>query len=277
MNAATPRDASVVERECPQCGAHGFSRIDAYSTEVWPVGDCSECEFVYLRRVPVYDRVVDEFAWEKTKPAESDRRRAERPVTSRLSMAYRRARKPFRSAEQDLFSSLFAPGPVLDVGCGHGERVPEPYTPFGIELSAALHASAQRRMQPRGGRCVHAPAVEGIAEFEAGFFTGIILRSFLEHEWQPKKLLRGARRVLRENGCIFVRVPNYGSFNRRVRGAHWCGFRWPDHVNYFTPESLRAMAADCGFSMRLLNPVKISIDDNIKAVLTRDDARGHAA
>lgn len=259
---------AVIERHCPQCRGGGFAKMEAYSKDGWPVGECTGCGFVYLRIVPVYERIAEEFAWEKSKPAESERRRNERPFTSRLSMAFRRLRKPFRSSEQTLFEELFADGPVLDVGCGNGERIPDRFTPFGIELSPALHANASAQMQPRGGDCVHAPAVEGIRTFEPRFFTGIILRSFLEHEWQPRELLAGARRVLRDDGKIFVRVPNYGSLNRRIRGHRWCGFRWPDHVNYFTADSLRAMAADCGFAMRLLNPMKISIDDNIKAVLT---------
>ena len=74
---------------------------------------------------------------------------------------------------------------------------------------------------------------------------------------------------MRNDGSVFIRVPNFASTNRKVRGAQWCGFRYPDHVNYFTPDSLSKMAADCGFSMKLLNPIKISIDDNIKAVLTK--------
>ena len=125
------------------------------------------------------------------------------------------------------------------------------------------------RMKPRGGFCVHAPAVEGIGQFESGLFTGVILRSFLEHEWKPMELLAGVHRVLRDDGIIFVRVPNYASLNRRIRGSQWCGFRYPNHVNYFTPHILSRMAGDSGFHMKLLNPLKIAIDDNIKAVLTK--------
>ena len=53
---------------------------------------------------------------------------------------------------------------------------------------------------------------------------------------------------------IYVRVPNYGSLNRKMLGAKWCGFRYPDHVNYFTTKSLGAMAGDCGLKLKLLNP-----------------------
>jgi len=267
-----PVTEAIIERVCPQCGSSSFGQHSVYSKDEWRVGDCGDCGFTYLQNVPVYDRLIDEFAWEKSRPAETARRYRERPVTARLSMAFRRARKPFRASEQDLFARLFKPGPVLDVGCGNGERIPPMFTPYGIELSKQLCENANGRMKPRGGYVVHAPAVEGIGEFEPRFFTGIILRSFLEHEWHRIDLLGGGHMVLRDDGGVLIRVANFWSTNRKVRGAQWCGFRYPDHVNYFTPQSLSNMAADCGFNMRLLNPIKISIDDNIKAVLTKRTA-----
>ena len=70
-------------------------------------------------------------------------------------------------------------------------------------------------------------------------------------------------------GKVFVRVPNYGSLNRRVMGARWCGFRYPDHVNYFTSATLRTMAAMAGFSMQIVNRANLWIDDNIQALLIK--------
>ena len=71
-------------------------------------------------------------------------------------------------------------------------------------------------------------------QFPDRYFTGILLRSFLEHETQPQALLAECARVLAPGGTVYVRVPNYGSLNRRLLGGKWCGFRHPDHVNYFT-------------------------------------------
>ena len=69
---------------------------------------------------------------------------------------------------------------------------------------------------------------------------------------------------------MFVRVPNYGSFNRRVVGKKWCGFRHPDHVNYFEIESLSNIAVKNGFSIEILNKLTLHFDDNINALLVRN-------
>lgn len=247
----------------------GFKRSDKFSKDEWRVGTCTDCGFVYLQNVPVYDRLVEEFAWEKTWVEERARRVRERPVQWRVSLILRKIRAPFRKPEKDMFINLFKPGPILDVGCGVGDRIPDVFTPYGIELSKKAFEVANANMKSRGGFCIHAPAIEGIGQFKSKLFTGIILRSFLEHEWQPMELLSGAYRVLSDSGAIFIRVPNYASLNRHVRGSQWCGFRYPDHVNYFTPDSLSRMAGDSGFDLKLLNPLKIAIDDNIKALLTK--------
>ena len=72
------------------------------------------------------------------------------------------------------------------------------------------------------------------------------------------------------SGIAVVKVPNYASLNRRVMGRNWCGFRWPDHLNYFTPKSLTAMAGATGFSCRFGMLGALPTSDNMWAVLQRD-------
>ena len=256
-----------VVRLCPRCGGEAFQSMRDYSAPPWQIVECSACGFVYLRNPPQYDRLVSEFAWEKTRVAEVERRRARSPIRMWLDRMTRSRTGIYSPGIAGRLRRMFAPGRVLDVGCGSGKRVPEPFIPFGIEISEELFHVANAHMGSRGGRAIHAPATAGMKEFPDRYFTGILLRSFLEHEAQPKSLLEQCARVLVENGAIYVRVPNYGSLNRRVLGAKWCGFRYPDHVNYFTTQSLATMAGDCGLRLKLLNPLRLPLDDNINAVL----------
>jgi SAM-dependent methyltransferase len=266
--------ARVVVRDCPICGAVASHLLAKYSREPWHLVTCDSCGFVYLKEAPVYDRLVDELAWEKNWLLEKERRRQRNPLSG---MSPRRSMQNAKASKKARVAKLFGPGNVLDVGCGGDTLTPDGYTPYGVEISEALQAKADAVMQPRGGRCVHAPAVEGVASFPDGFFSGIILSSFLEHEMQPAKLLAECARVLQPGGAIYVRVPNYGGVNRRVRGAEWCGFRHPDHVNYFTLDSLKALAERFGLKLRLLNPWRLAFDDNINAVLMKGSRAGEWA
>lgn len=48
---------------------------------------------------------------------------------------------------------------------------------------------------------------------------------------------------------MILKLPNYASWNRMIRGKRWCGYRFPDHVNYFTPRALRRILELNGFEV----------------------------
>jgi len=67
---------------------------------------------------------------------------------------------------------------------------------------------------------------------------------------------------------IIIKVPNYASVNRKIRGARWCGFRWPDHVNYFTPATLHMMALKAGLELvRMTFLDRNPLSDSMYAIL----------
>jgi SAM-dependent methyltransferase len=218
------------------------------------VKTCPSCAFTYLENPPAYAALEEDFAWEKTSAAEEARRRAARPLAKRLSHAFRRFRQKILKRDK-LFSLLvrhIPRGRVLDIGCGGGgvlARLPDRYEPHGVEISRVLAASADALVRPRGGHVVQANAVDGVAAFSPGTLDGALLSAFLEHEAQPALLLRNLHRALHPGAPVIIKVPNYASLNRRVRGAAWCGFRFPDHVNYFTPATLTRLARGCGFDV----------------------------
>ncbi|MEM7471800.1 MAG: class I SAM-dependent methyltransferase [Pseudomonadota bacterium] len=254
-------------RPCPACEEPQARAIAEYSRDQWVVAACDACDFVYLRNPPDYEALEEDFAWEKTYVEKKNASKGSTwfsPVGRWLKETTGlRGRK-----RQDQYRHWFSGGKVIDIGCGTGTRIPEPMTPYGIELSNALHAAADAYMKTRGGYCVHGPGAEAIWEFPESAFDGVIMNSYLEHETDMMRVLEGAAHVLKPSGKLYVRVPNFASLNRRVIGKTWCGFRYPDHVNYFTPDSLRRVAKQAGFTVKITNPVTLPIDDNINALLS---------
>ncbi len=246
--------AETTPRPCPLCGTdNGAQPPVPYSRVPWVLKTCRSCGFTYLENPPAYAALEEDFAWEKTSAEEEARRLAERPLSKRLSHGFRRFRQKVlkRDKLMTLLRQHLPRGRVLDIGCGGGgvlARLPaDRYEPHGIEISKVLAARANALAQTRGGRVVQASAVDGVKAFAPGSLDGALLSAFLEHEAQPALLLRGLRRALRDGGRVIIKVPNYASVNRTVRGARWCGFRFPDHVNYFTPASLTRLARETGF------------------------------
>ncbi|WP_299303767.1 class I SAM-dependent methyltransferase [uncultured Litoreibacter sp.] len=255
-------------RPCPACDAPQATQIVDYSRDEWVVAECDGCAFVYLRNPPSYEALEEDFAWEKTYV---EKKEASKGSTwfSPLGRKIKAATKMQGRDRNAKYIDWFQGGSVIDVGCGWGNRIPEPLTPYGIELSNMMHETADAHMKARGGYCIHGPGADAIWDFPEGAFDGVIMNSYLEHETEVMKVLNGAARALKATGALFVRVPNFASLNRRVIGKTWCGFRYPDHVNYFTPDSLRKVAAQAGFTVQITNALTLPIDDNINALLRR--------
>ena len=275
-----------MKRVCPLLERETATTTLAIAPPPWVVRECRESGFVFLENPPGYDSLRAEVAWEVSSARESERRAAAEPALYALSTAAKRFRLGVlkRNKVADLAVAIVrrlrAPQiRLLDVGCGEGtllgtvmERLPDALRarcrPLGIEISDELARRSQAALAAYGGQCVHASALDGLAGLAANSLDLIVLASFLEHEIQPLPLLRECARTLRAGGRVIVKVPNYASWNRRLRGTRWCGYRWPDHVNYFTPATLAAAARAAGLEVVRMNAFdRLPISDSLYAVL----------
>lgn len=269
-----PRALLTLHRKCPNCDTdNARERRLPHSIDDWQLKACRACGFVYLENPPGYEAFVEDFAWERTYAEQRKIRRRGRRLHYLISDSLKKLRHVVRSGrprEMGLIQRHVSAGRVLDIGCAGGmslSRLSDRHTPFGIEISKTLAEQAQAVCAARNGAVVRDNAIDGLAQFDADFFDGILMISFLEHEIQPRRLLVEARRVLKPDGAMIIKVPNYSSFNRRVRGARWCGYRYPDHVNYFTPTTFRRMLEDCGLGLRRFRwNDRIPVSDNMWAI-----------
>ncbi|HAP08486.1 MAG TPA: hypothetical protein DCR20_11720 [Planctomycetaceae bacterium] len=257
-----------MELVCPILGRVTRVRPTAFRSGEWQVVRCEETGFVFLANPPSYEALTSEHAWEVTSAAEKERRKSAEPMLSKLSLAAARMklrlfprRNRFFTLAQQLCGVMPADRSirVLDIGCaaadllqdlqGRFAAVGRNIIPLGIEVSAHLARLAHETCAAMGGRVVFANAVDGAGQFGAETVDLVIMSSFLEHEAQPLVLLKKLHRVLSADGIVVLKVPNFACVNRVLRGGRWCGFRYPDHVNYFTPATLRLLAAEAGFEV----------------------------
>jgi len=257
-----------VERVCEICGSGSSNRIETYCFGEWPLVKCTACDFVYLKSVPAYEVLSTEFAWEKQRAIEAKRR--QQSAWGAFDAATRwRLQIGKLIDDRILKSARHRGGNTLNIGCGGGcGPVPPGEVPYGIEISEALASRAVPEFKARGGAVFHGPAVDGLDAFEGIGFSAVYMRSYLEHEAQPRLVLQKSFDRLLPGGTVHLRVPNYGSPNRVVMGRRWCGFRFPDHVNYFTSKSLRQLAENIGFDYAHHNRWSL-FDDNLIVVLTK--------
>ncbi len=279
-------------RPCPLLERDSGSTLLHDAPAPWELRRCGETGFVYLANPPAQDRFRDEFAWEVTHEMESRRRRTAEPVLYAMSGAFKTFRHRFlkrdkmvgivqslvmKAAREDADATIR----LVDVGCAQGglplrvaarlpEGVAERLEPVGIEISNYLAKLAHTALRSRGGGCLHGTGIDGLAQLDRGSAHVIVLSCILEHEIEPLPLLRRCRERLSADGHVVVKVPNYACVGRRIRGRRWCGYRWPDHVNYFTPDTLAAMADAAGLRVVRMNLFDRSpLSDSLYAVLGR--------
>ena len=242
-----------IHRLCPLCGTDNAGvKPSVYSKDQWIIKMCACCRLVYLENPPSYEELEETFAWEKTshqveqKKTESALRRGMRAIEHHKDRLIRRDKLI------SLVKKYFPAGPVIDVGCGGGEvmsRLDKKYTPFGIDVSKQLSQRAQKIAESRGGRVFCGNALLGLDTFEKDFFAAAIMSAYFEHESAPREVLQKIILILQPGAPLVIKVPNYGCINRMVTGGRWCGFRYPDHVNYWTPKTLKKIIADTGFEI----------------------------
>jgi hypothetical protein len=278
----SPRFCPLLERDAPSSPLAG-------APAPWDLRRCEATGFVYLANPPAQERFSDEFAWEVTHEQEALRRQRREPILHALSGALKTFRQRFlkrdktaaiiRRLLRDAAAMQAGPIRLIDVGCAKAslcvrvaDRLPRTiagrFEPIGIEISNYLARLAHLALRGRGGRCFHGTALDGLASVAPGSAHVIVLSCILEHEISPLPLLRRCRERLAADGRIVVKVPNYACVGRWLRGSRWCGYRWPDHVNYFTPATLTAMARAAGLEVVRMNAFDASpLSDSLYAVL----------
>lgn len=259
-----------------------------FGRDGWRLVRCRETDFVFLPNPPAYDALAVDHAWESTYLEERGRRAKEDPLFFALGRVWTRAREvlmprrnPFASLLTRVLRARGGQGPatVVDIGCADARftrRVAEATARnglsarfVGIEVSQALARSAEESLAPLGGTAIRASAIDGARMLPDASVAAVLMSSFLEHEARPLDLLREVRRALEAGGVAIVKVPNFACWNRLIRGARWCGFRYPDHVNYFTPRTLGLLSKEAGLEFEQQTSMRMPTSDNMYALLRR--------
>lgn len=212
-------------RNCPVCG-EGQAQLHAQKGELRLVR-CATCGMIYANPIlssfatgEYYDAAGKEYYLSSAK-LESDY----------ADVRFERELRLFRAHCQR--------GAVLDVGCSSGgflfqlrRRFPGDYEICGTDVSGAPLDYAESRGVPviRGSFLEH--------DFGGRQFDAITFWAVIEHLAEPKAFLTKAHSLLTPGGICFVLVPNMNSLAVRLLGAKY-RYIYPQHLNYFTPATLR--------------------------------------
>ncbi|MGE0481759.1 MAG: class I SAM-dependent methyltransferase [Phycisphaerae bacterium] len=246
----------VVGRACPVCGSESSSEVMREAQ--WRLVECASCRIAYLPEYPSDEAIDTAFEWTSSFATQRRERWLRNPFMRVWTLGVLWL-KPSREGRALRFIQRHAPaGRMLDVGCGDGRLLAlaarRGFDVVGVESSASMVTRALRRLPPtavRRGRLLE-------TQFAPGSFDLVVSVSYLEHEPRPLQIARRMHELLRPGGICVHKVPNYGSWLRRILGRRWSGYRWPQHLQYFTPATLRHLLSTCGFEVVALRACAVS-------------------
>ena len=151
----------------------------------------------------------------------------------------------------DFIRGFRASGKLLEVGCAYGFFLHEASNYFdvaGIELAekAAEHCRAQGL-----------PVLNGVADQDTlariGGIDVIVLLDVIEHLPAPAETLALCSNYLNPEGLIIITTGDFSSMVAKLSGANWRLMTPPQHLWYFTPESIRQLSRRLGLLVERLD------------------------
>ena len=144
------------------------------------------------------------------------------------------------------------PGKILDVGCGSGA--------FLLGLKTAgwdVHGIEPDPQSAAAAREAGLDVITGdlTATDVGGDYDVVRFWHSLEHAPDPAAQLQAALSALKPGGKLIVGVPNYASALARVARGKWFSLDLPRHLWHFEPATLRALAAQAGFTVETVDHV----------------------
>jgi len=140
-----------------------------------------------------------------------------------------------------------APGArLLDVGAAYGYAASEAeragFRVAAVEVSSEAAGRAAAQLP---GRIVRARADR--LPFESGSFDVVTLWDVLEHLPDPHCAVAEVARCLCPGGRLALTTGDVGSLAARLSGARWHLYTLPEHLFFFSRESLRRLLEAHGF------------------------------
>jgi SAM-dependent methyltransferase len=146
----------------------------------------------------------------------------------------------------NLISKFINKGKVLELGCSTGVML-KLFKERGWHVLGVEPSASSDEAEKKGLRVLKVKFEE--VKLPKNHFDLIILNHVLEHLTDPENVLRKIYTLLKDNGFIFIDVPNFRSLSSIMLGKRW-PFLLPDeHKSQFTKKSLTVLLEQTRFEV----------------------------
>ena len=236
LDPSTSLRASLEAASCPMCGSAPAPTI-RYDFDPYRVVDCPNCGLTFLSPRLTESAILKLYADQEYYVSEV----AGQGYDEYLEVRPNWVKTFSRRLEQ--ISKYQKPGRALDIGCGPGffleAAQAKGYDAYGLDPSDYIVKVAREKF---GDRIQH--GVIETANYPAEAFDLVVAFDTFEHIYRPLEWLNATRRVLKTGGLLAITTPDPSSALAKVSGKKWVSFKLPEHVFYWSPQTIRRALTD---------------------------------
>ncbi len=223
---------------CLLCGSAQLTSLRGYEQHF--LVQCTVCDFVFSKRIPTIGELNAHYALYSRAGAISE-------ITLKRYNELLDTFEPYRKTNN-----------LLDVGCGDGffliEARKRNWKVFGTEFtSKAIDVCLQKGIQmtnsPLNPQHYHPESFDVITSFEV-----------IEHINTPQTELQSFHSLLRKGGVLYITTPNFNSLSRIILKSKWNVIEYPEHLSYYTVQTLCVLGRNHRFKCITAKTTGISIN-----------------
>lgn len=239
-------------KHCPVCGSiklqKAFKTHDYFlSQEEFNICVCKKCGFHFTNPRPTAEALAPYYKSDKY----LSHSHANQGILGGL---YQQIRKYTLRKKYELVSSIKDGESILDIGCATGQFLNEfkkrGWHCIGIEPDKEASEFAHKTYD------LKVFDEEKLDTLEAQSFDVISMWHVLEHVSDLSKRMEDLRRLIKDNGSLFIALPNLDSWDAHYYQKYWAGLDVPRHLYHFKKENVELLFNKYGFTMHKMFPMK---------------------
>jgi 2-polyprenyl-3-methyl-5-hydroxy-6-metoxy-1,4-benzoquinol methylase len=244
---------SITHTNCPVCASANLQpalqatdfTITKKQFEIW---QCGHCSLRFTQHIPSIDEIG---AYYKSEAYVSH------TDTSKglVNKLYHIVRKHTLQKKLRLIQhhTGLQKGNLLDVGAGTGAfintAVHAGWNSTGLEPDEDTRKLANRLYK------IELKSSTELFELAHDSFDAITMWHVLEHVHELQRYMSQLRVILKQNGKLFIAVPNYTSYDARIYQGNWAAYDVPRHLYHFSPQSIKELLAQHQLKLEVIHPM----------------------
>ncbi len=237
---------------CPLCGGEKFitrfTCLDyTVSKEQFPVVECESCGFVFTNPRPALADLGNYYKSD-TYISHSD------TSAGLVNKLYKFVRRFTLKQKYSLTTPFLSPNTLLDIGCGTGAFLHYCKT-HGTSV-VGIEPDDQTRQYAIDTYHIDARPESELKHLPEHHFSVITMWHVLEHVPALHERVEEMKRLLTNDGRIFIAVPNHLSYDAHWYGKDWAAYDVPRHLHHFDIHSITKLFGEHAFEVEAVLPMK---------------------